>query len=507
MQGATATATESRFEPRARSAASMVWITDADGCFTTNQPTWAAYTGQHADDHRGLGWQRALHPDDLSSIWRAWLAAREQRSMYVAEARVWHAQSGRYRRCEVRAVPDVEADGRVRGWVGTCVDVHERRSSDQALRIADRRKDEFMGVLAHELRNPLAPIRNAVHVLKVCREDDARSTWARSIIERQVEQMARLLDDLLDLTRITRGKLEVRRERLDLAVPLERAIETSRPLLDAQGHDFEVRLPSEPLLVDGDGPRLGQVFANLLNNAAKYTDRGGRICLSAAVEDAQAVVRIRDNGIGIDPAVLPGLFRLYAQAVPARDRAQGGLGIGLALVRGLIEMHGGSVDASSDGPGTGTEVVVRLPLLQDEEVLPNLPPAPRPPGSRGVRILIADDNHDAAQTLSVLLEVLGHEVCTASDGLEAVDLAGRFQPSVALLDIGMPRLDGYAAARRIRELVPAAVLIATTGWCRTEDLRRAAEAGFDHHLVKPIDPDQVARLVALAAQEGTRAAP
>ncbi len=430
-------------------------------------------------------------------------AAREQRTLYGAEARIWHAPGGQYRHFEIRAVPNLADDGSIREWIGTCTDVHERRSSEQALRIADRRKDEFMAVLAHELRNPLAPIRNAVHVLKVCREDDARSGWARNIIERQVDQMSRLLDDLLDVTRIARGKLEVRREQLDLAEPLERAIETSRPQLDAHGHAFEVDLPPGALFVEGDAPRLAQVFANLLNNAAKYTDRGGRVQLSASAEDGQAVVRVRDNGIGIDPAVLPTLFRIYTQAVPAHVRNEGGLGIGLSLVRGLVEVHGGSVEAHSEGSGRGTEIVVRLPLVRQEAAAATRrPPAAEP---RRLRVLVADDNHDAAQTLAVLLEVMGHEVGIAADGEEAVELAASFRPDAVLLDIGMPRLDGYAAAQRIREQWPGTVLIAVTGWGRREDVQQGVAAGFDHHLVKPVGPEQLARLLAGASRDRSEA--
>ena len=493
-------ASDSRFESMARVHLHVVWITDTQGHFNMPQPTWESYTGQGWQDYRGLGWQKAIHPDDIDTMWRAWIAARDQRAMYAAVGRLWHAPSAQYRHIEVRAVPNVDALDVVREWIGTCIDVQERRTAERALRIADRRKDEFMAVLAHELRNPLAPIRNAVHVLKMCREDDARSVWARSIIERQVDQMARLLDDLLDLTRIARGKLEVLRERVNLAEAIERAVETSRPLLDAHGHRFELQLPDTTLLVEGDCPRLAQVFANLLNNAAKYTDRGGEIGMTVQVEGRLAVVRIRDNGMGIDPAMLQNLFRMYSQAAPARERAQGGLGIGLSLVRGLVAMHGGVVEARSEGIGRGSEFIVRLPLLR-QEVLPARRSEPEAANVRPLRVLVADDNQDAVQTLAVLLEVLGHEVRIANDGAEAVDVAATFVPAVVLLDIGMPRIDGYDAARRIRELLPDSVLVATTGWGRQEDMRRAAAAGFDHHLVKPVNPEHLTRLLASVSRK------
>ncbi|WBY02671.1 ATP-binding protein [Ramlibacter tataouinensis] len=489
---------DSRYESLTRPSPQFAWITDAQGHFTAPQPGWGECTGQAWEACRGLGWQKAVHADDLPAMWRNWRVASEQCAPYGAEGRIWHAPSGQYRQFEIRAVPSLDADGGIREWIGTCTDVHERRSNEQALRIADRRKDEFMAVLAHELRNPLAPIRNAVHVLKVCREDDARSAWARSIIERQVDQMSRLLDDLLDVTRIARGKLEVRRERIDLADPLERAIETSRPLLDAHGHAFQADLPAEALVVEGDPPRLAQVFANLLNNAAKYTDRGGRVTLGVRAEEGQAVVRVRDNGMGIAAAVLPNLFRIYTQAVPSRERAEGGLGIGLSLVRGLVEMHGGTVQAHSEGPGRGSEFVVRLPLVEQPQIRPARPaPVAEPPR---LRVLVADDNPDAAQTLAVLLEVMGHEVRIAADGEEAVELAASFQPAAVLLDIGMPRMDGYAAARHIRDKLPGTLLVAVTGWGRREDVSQALKAGFDHHLVKPVGPEQVSKLLAQAVR-------
>jgi CheY-like chemotaxis protein/two-component sensor histidine kinase len=363
--------------------------------------------------------------------------------------------------------------------------------------LVDRRKDDFLGLLAHELRNPLAPIRNAVHVLNQCQDDPQRCAWAREVIERQVDQLAHLLDDLLDLTRLARGKLEARRERIDLRESLARAAEASLPLLERSGQCLEHESPAEPVLVEGDESRLEQVFSNLLNNAAKYGLRGGTVRLSVEHDGGQAVVRVRDQGMGIEKDLLPRLFRLYSQAGEARERDGGGLGIGLALVRGLVELHGGKVEASSDGPGRGSEFVVRLPLLADE-VLPAMHGSPDAARQAPMRILVADDNEDAAQTLAVLLEVMGHQVKVAGDGEEAVALARQFSPAVALLDIGMPRLDGYGAAERLRQFLPGTMLIATTGWCRKDDLRRAAAAGFDHHLVKPADLRQVTRLLALA---------
>jgi CheY-like chemotaxis protein/two-component sensor histidine kinase len=312
--------------------------------------------------------------------------------------------------------------------------------------------------------------------------------------------MVRLIDDLLDVSRITRGKLRLRRERVELASVVQSAVESSRPLIEASGHRLTVALPPEPLLLDADPTRLAQVYSNLLTNAAKYTDRGGHIRLAAERRAGEVVVSVKDTGIGIAAEHLPRLFEMFSQAVTALERSQGGLGIGLSLVKGLVELHGGSIEARSEGLGKGSEFVVRLPVGDDT-------PAPRsPPGDGGEkgtprsrrRILIADDNRDAADSLAMMLRLAGHHVHAVHDGQEAVEAAGWFRPEVALLDIGMPRLNGYEACRRIR-VEPwgkNTVLVAITGWGQEEDKRRATEAGFDEHLTKPVEPAALERLLA-----------
>ncbi len=371
-------------------------------------------------------------------------------------------------------------------------------ASERALQEADRRKDEYLATLAHELRNPLAPISNAVQIVRAKSPKIPELLWARDVIDRQVGHMARLLDDLLDVSRISRDKLELKKDRVSLASIVESAIETSRPVIDGGQHELSVSLPKEPVCLDADPLRLAQVLANLLNNAAKYTDPGGRIELIAHREGDMVLVSVRDNGIGIAPQVLPGLFEMFSQATPALERSQGGLGIGLALVKGLVEMHGGTVFARSDGPGAGSEFVVRLPVAAaDTQPERERPSAVAPAQSARVKIVVADDNQDAADSLALLLNMLGNEVRSARDGQEAIEVAEAFRPDLMLLDIGMPRLNGYEACRRIRESPwgKNVLIVAVTGWGQDEDRRKAETAGFDSHIVKPIDPAALDKLL------------
>jgi signal transduction histidine kinase/CheY-like chemotaxis protein len=374
----------------------------------------------------------------------------------------------------------------------------QRKETEEALREADRRKDEFLATLAHELRNPLAPLRNGLQVMKLARGDAKAVEQARGMMERQLAQMVRLIDDLLDVSRITRGKLRLRRERVELAEVVRSAVEGSRPLLEAQVHRLTVALPPEPVYLDADPTRLAQVLGNLLTNAAKYTDRGGNIALTAGRQGGAVVVSVKDNGIGIAAEHLPGLFEMFSQVAPAQERSQGGLGLGLALVKGLVEMHGGTVEARSGGPGQGSEFLVRLPPATGPSIPGPAAPADRGEGAPPCRILIADDNRDVVDSLAMLLRLQNHVVQVARDGREAVEAAGRFRPDVVFLDIGMPALNGLQAARQIRNQPGGEemLLVAITGWGQDEDRRRATEAGFDHHLTKPVDPAAVERLLA-----------
>lgn len=385
-----------------------------------------------------------------------------------------------------------DAAGRPHRTVASIRDITAQKQAERALQEAARRKDEFLATLAHELRNPLSPVRTGVALLRARGAGDPALRRPLEIIDRQVGHMARLLDDLLDVSRITRNKLELRRERVTLDAVLQSALETSRPHIDAAAHTVSVTLPPEPIELHADPIRLAQVFSNLLNNSAKYTERGGRIAIHAWREGSSVVVSVKDTGIGIAPEALPHVFEMFSQASPALDRAQGGLGIGLSLVRALVELHGGRIEARSEGAGRGTEMVTRLPVL-GRSTGAGADAGAREAGARGApgfRIVVADDLPDNAETLAMLLEHAGHEVHTVHDGEAAVAAADRLRPDVLFLDIGMPRLNGYEAARRIRSEPWGAgmVLIAATGWGQKEDQERARLAGFDFHLTKPIQP-------------------
>jgi PAS domain S-box-containing protein len=370
----------------------------------------------------------------------------------------------------------------------------------QTVREADRRKDEFLALLGHELRNPLAPIRTSLHVLKLPGADAVIARRAREMMERQVEHLVRLVDDLLDVSRIMRGKVELRREPVEMATVVARAVETSQPVLDAEGHRLTVAVPPEPLWVDGDPVRLAQVVSNLLNNAAKYTERGGQVWLTAAREGGEAVVRVRDSGIGIAPQLLPRLFDMFFQAERRTKDSQGGLGIGLSLVRGIVEQHGGTVEAQSEGLGKGSEFVVRLPLLVKDEDRADQGDANRaPPGKPAPRrVLVVDDNVDAADSLAMLLRLQGQDVHVAYDGPSALAQAEADPPDIAFLDLGMPKMDGYELARSFRThpTLKGVLLVALTGWGLPEDRQRTKEAGFDRHLVKPVEAAALDELLA-----------
>ena len=399
--------------------------------------------------------------------------------------------------------PLYDGHGRVCGCVSVCVDITERKRSADLLREADRLKDEFLATLSHELRNPLAPIRNALELMRRGGTDSAIKDRALSIMARQLQQLVRLTDDLLDVSRITTNRLELRREQIDLRSVISSAVEATQPLADAAGHLLTADLPDGPLWGYVDFSRMAQVLSNLLNNAVKYTDRGGQIVISGSAENGEIVMKVRDTGIGIDPALMPRIFDMFMQAERSSDRAQTGLGIGLTLARRLVELHGGRIEARSDGPGTGSTFTVRIAQTAGRAER-------RRDDGRGVvgsvepcRVLIADDIPDAAEMLRLLVEELGHEVRVAANGIQAVAIAKEFQPQIALLDIGMPRMDGYEAARQIRRaLGSGAMLVALTGWGQEEDVQRARDAGFDHHLIKPADPDVVEHLIAAATRRG-----
>jgi len=458
---------------------------------------------------------RVMNEQTGEAVGSGFQGLREGRSVGPNHHAVLLTKTGAQVPIDDRAAPIKDQHGQELGCVLIFRDVAARRESERALtesearfrtmadalKEADRQKDAFLATLAHELRNPLAPIRNSIQLLRMKGASDAESEWGREVIDRQVNQMVRLLDDLLDVSRISYNKLQLRKERVDLRSVIQSAIETSRPLIDAAGHELAVVLPTAPIPLFADPVRLAQIFSNLLNNAAKYTRPGGHIRLAAERRDGDLLVSVKDDGIGITPEMLPQIFCLFSQgSAPVLERSQAGLGIGLALVRGLVELHGGGIEARSAGPERGSEFLVCLPTAVDE-------PVAAEHGSEAGhglapflkhRVLIADDLKDSADSLAILLSLSGHEAQTAYDGEEAIRKAVRLKPDVALLDIGMPKLNGYDLCKRIRaeEWGQHAFLVAVTGWGQEGDRRRAKEAGFDCHLVKPVDPVALMRLMA-----------
>jgi PAS domain S-box-containing protein len=438
-----------------------------------------------------------VHPDDRELFVRRRAQAMQQHVLLEVEFRsvrpdgrqTWIGHRG-------RTVHD--ADGRPLRSFGITMDITAQKLAEQALVDADRQKDAFIATLAHELRNPLAPIRHAVELLGRRGGADPQVAWSREVIERQVAQMSHLVDDLLDVSRLTRGQVQLRRRTLRFTAVVEQAIEIAQPLVHALGHALEIALPDDGVAVDGDLTRLAQVFSNLLINAAKYTPAGGAIRFEACVSGAEIVARVIDDGIGIAADHLPHVFDMFGQAAAALDRAQGGLGIGLALAKGLVEMHGGSIEARSAGVGHGSEFTVRLPLSRRDVAEERRGiDEPAPPEGRALRILVADDRPDITESLAALLASMGHSVKTAADGEQAVAVAEAFRPDVVVLDLGMPRLNGYEACQRIRARPwgREPMLIAQTGWAQDEDRRRTREAGFDHHLVKPFEPAELFALL------------
>ncbi len=478
----------------------LTWMARPDGHIFWYNRRWYEYTGTTPAQMEGWGWQAVHDPDVLPTVLERWQGsiARGEPFDMVFPLR---GADGQFRPFLTRVNPLRHEQGHILYWFGTNTDISEIKRMEEALREADRRKDEFLATLAHELRNPLAPIGNSLQILKMPRVDAATLQQTRDMMERQVQHLVRLVDDLLDVSRVMRGKIELRREPVELATVIARAVETAQPLIEVQGHRLGISVSNESLLLDADPVRLAQVVGNLLTNAAKYTEANGRIWLTAERVGGEAVLKVRDSGIGIAPDMLPHIFELFVQADHTSTKAQGGLGIGLTLVKNLVEMHGGTVEALSAGLGEGCEFVVRLPLLVRER---QEPVAERNGEQRqdtpalGLRLLVVDDNQDAAISLATLLRLQGHDVRVAHDGAAALEAAQTLRPALIFLDLGMPRMDGYEVARRIRTTpgLEGTVLAALTGWGQQEDRRRTAEAGFDHHLVKPPEPKALERLLS-----------
>ncbi|MGZ4999931.1 MAG: hybrid sensor histidine kinase/response regulator, partial [Methylomonas sp.] len=433
-------------------------------------------------------WISRVHPDDVGGIQSNIQRCMTEGLEYSAEFRtLW--PDGTIRWMQSRGKFEYDQNKQPLRCYGVMLDITEFKQADKALKDADRRKDEFLAMLAHELRNPLAPIRNAVEIQKLANTDPVRMTWCTDIISRQVEHLTVLVDDLLDVSRISRGLVELKKEPLEIRDFIQSAVETNQPLMDARRQKFSMALPAEPLWIEGDRIRLAQVVSNLINNAAKYTDEQGLIGLSVELSGADCCIRVTDSGCGIDPSDLPHLFDLFYQTDRNLDRSQGGLGIGLSIVRSLVLMHGGDVCAFSEGMGKGCEFVIRLPRLIPHETAAADMAALQAPIPEKLRILIVDDHHDAAGSMALLLETEGHKAQTAYDGIAALEMARAEPPDVILMDIGLPGMDGYSVARAIRQdnRLAQTLLIALTGYGQPEDRKKSHDAGFDEHLVKPVD--------------------
>ena len=472
-------------------------------------PVYERWVGKPAKELVGRSIADVLGPDQMREV--APNLARVLKGEQVQWERLAHYDGGLGQRW-VSGIyaPILDATGHPDGWVTIMTDIHDRKLAEDTLKAADRNKDDFLATLAHELRNPLAPIRNAVTILGRKGPLDSELAWSRDVIVRQVEQMSRLIEDLLDIERISRGKFVIRKERVALERAIDMALEMSRPYITSAGHHLSVLMPSEPVMLDADPARLAQVFSNLLNNAAKFTEGRGEISLTARIEAGMVAVSVEDNGIGFAAEMASRLFKPYTQIATTKDRSRGGLGIGLSLVQGIVSLHGGRVEAHSAGPGQGADFTVRLPLSasSDGDQAPQKPREPAARPSPGLRILIADDNKDAADSLQRVLSLYGYEVRVAYEGRSALQLGESFDPEIAILDIGMPGANGYEVASAMRERRGNGVtLVALTGWGQEADRRRATEAGFDYHLTKPVDPNALNELlveVALRAGSTSR---
>jgi PAS domain S-box-containing protein len=481
---------EKQFHTLADSVAQLVWMARPDGYrFWFNQ-RWYEYTGTTLEQVEGSRWQSLCDPADLPRVIKSWKAA-------LTSGKPWEdtyqlrGKHGQRRWFLARAVPVRNDQGEITRWFGTSTDVHDRIETEQALKEADVRKDRYLATLAHELRNPLSPISNALKLWPRVAHDPVEMEQLRTVMMRQMKQLVRLVDDLLDMARISQGKISLRRAVADLRVLVNESLEAIQPLTAAAGHQVTVLLPEEPILVNGDSARLTQVFSNILNNAVKYTERNGKINVTVVRQEDQAIISIRDNGPGIPPHMLARVFEAFYQVDRTIDSAQGGLGIGLTLARQLVNLHGGEIAAHSAGLGQGSEFVVKLPALpalrSDDDCWP------RSPAWEGEiarhRILVVDDLEDSADTLAQLMRAHGQDATALHDGASAIEWIATHHPDTVFMDIAMPGLDGYEVARRLRKNgeLQGTVLVAMTGYGRPEDRGRALESGFNYHLTKPVD--------------------
>ena len=496
--------TAAQYRILANAIPQIVWGALPDGQHDYYNQQWYDYTGVAVGSADGEGWKDLFHPDDQAQAFQKWQHSLASGEPYEIEYRLRH-RSGLYRWVLGRALPVRNAQGAITRWMGTCTDIHEQKLAQEALLRADRLKDEFLAMLAHELRNPLAPIATAADLLSMGQLGEAGVRQLSEVIARQSRHMTRLIDDLLDVSRVTRGQVTLDSKPVDMKSIVSEAVEQIKPLLEGKGHYLELQLAPERALVQGDRMRLVQVVSNVLNNAIKYTPNGGCIALRTVVEDDQLMLCVRDNGIGMSHELADMAFELFTQGERTSDRSQGGLGIGLALVQSLVRLHGGTVRIRSEGANLGSEVTIRLPCLPSEDGPRRLDAdAGAAPADTGpLRILVVDDNADAARLLGMFIELLGHEVQVQFHPVKALECARQFRPHIGLLDIGLPDMDGYTLARQLR-LIPGledAVLAAVTGYSQPRDKRAAFEAGFNFHFAKPVNTRQLESWLAEVAMQ------
>ena len=511
----TAEIAAERFKTTLSSIGDAVLVTDRQGRIVSLNPIAEALTGWTYEEAIGQPLEKVfVIVDEGTRTPTANPAARAMQEGIIvglSNHTLLVTKQGLERPIDDSAAPIRAADGSLVGCVLVFRDVTERRAAERELRKladklgdTDRRKNTFLATLAHELRNPLAPISAGLQVLKATQDDPSRAEEVRSTMERQTRLLTALVDDLLDISRITSGKLILRKCVVDLQDVLRTAVDAAQPMIDDAGHALTIDLPQQPICLDADPQRLAQVFANLLNNAAKYTPQGGSISLAVSSSDGHAIVSVRDTGIGIPRDRWESIFEMFSQIEHPLQRDSGGLGIGLTLVRSLVEMHGGSIEVHSEGPGQGSEFTVRLPALTGVAAAEAAAiESPNAVAATPRRVLVADDNRAAADMLAMVVRLLGHEVRTANDGLEAVGVGAEFHPDIVLMDIGMPKLNGHEAARLMRREPwgQNITLVAVTGWGQDEDRLSSKEAGFDHHLVKPVEPSELKRLLSSPARE------
>lgn len=500
-------ASQDRMEQLANSIPQLAWIADPAGSITWFNRRWYEYTGTTADEMTGWGWQSVHDPEVLPSVVELWTASIVSGEPFQMTFPL-KGRDGTFRSFFTLVAPLKDADGNVQQWFGTNTDVSEQKSAEEELRALaaelsdmNRQKSEFLATLAHELRNPLAPLRNGLQIWRLGVSDPALLGRARDMMERQVDHLVRLVDDLLDVARISGGKIELRRELVPLQTVIARAVETTMPAIEAQRHTLVVNAPPEPIFVDVDAARFIQVIANLLGNAAKYTPPGGTLTVEAALKGDEAIASVIDNGVGIPSGALGKVFDMFAQVRDSASMAQGGLGIGLSLAKKLVDLHGGTISVHSDGPGAGSTFTVRIPsesASAESRAVPVEAPQPKAAGE-SLRILVVDDNLDAGDSLALQLSLDGHQTRVARDGSSGLKAFREFEPDVAFLDIGMPGMNGYELAKAIRSIgatSAGATLVALTGWGSDADVQIAAAAGFDCHLTKPANSTDISKILS-----------